>query len=83
MADQPRTRLSPPPEPDVPAYVAMRPDQRHERALVWFSVPILMAIIVTLFMIIMISVGISGIMRTQTMERWPDAAHDKNLVVPQ
>ena len=70
-------------EPDIPAYVALRPDQRHERALVWFSVPILMGIIVGLFMIVMFSVGIAGIMRTQTMERWPDASHDKNLIVPQ
>lgn len=66
-----------------PSYVALRPDQRHEEANVYFTIPILMGIIVILFMVSLFSIGVFGLMNVQTMERWPDAAHDKNLIVPQ
>lgn len=42
-----------------------------------------MGIIVILFMVSLFSIGVFGLMNVQTMERWPDAAHDKNLIVPQ
>ncbi|EGD76518.1 hypothetical protein PTSG_07635 [Salpingoeca rosetta] len=73
-------RLSLLPEP---TYVASRPEQRHEVALQWFSIPILSGVIVGLLFVFTIIVGSCGLLVTQTPEQWPDAAHDKNLDVPQ
>lgn len=42
-----------------------------------------MGICVGVFMVIVMMIGLTGLSVTQTMERWPDAAHDKNLNVPQ
>eukprot|EP00043_Microstomoeca_roanoka_P019536 m.221981 g.221981 ORF g.221981 m.221981 type:complete len:286 (-) comp17015_c3_seq1:182-1039(-) len=72
-----------PPEPYGPPFVTARPEQRHTIANNWFSVPILSGLIVAIFLIVAVIVGTCGLMSTQTAERWPDPAHDKNLETPQ
>lgn len=67
----------------TPNYPSFRPQQRNEEANVWFTVPILMGLFVGAFMLVAVLVGTAGLFSTQTMERWPDAQHDKNLIVPQ
>jgi len=64
-------------------YITNRLEQRHEEANQWFDIPILMGIAVGVFSIILLLTGVHGLSSTQTMQRWPDSTHDKNIQVPQ
>ncbi|EDQ87511.1 uncharacterized protein MONBRDRAFT_33335 [Monosiga brevicollis MX1] len=80
---QRRDTLPTPPASPSDNYITTRIQQRHEVANQWFSIPILMGLIIGIFIISLMLVGIWGLFATQTMERWPDANTDKNIQVPQ
>lgn len=62
-------------------YVSFRRSQRADRNYVYFTIPILMGLLVFVILILFIFIGVNGLGMVQTPERWADNT-DKNLIVP-
>ena len=68
---------APPKQPTYGPYKTVPPKRLYQ----WFTMPIIMGLVVSLLIFVFVFVGAYGIMFTETSERMP-AATDTDIVVP-